>query len=92
MNITDHFMTKITCCSLNALSDNCRTKMTYMKRFRYIGSTIIDHDRLRLLCFITAKQLIFIHFIHEISQKSITDRHIDKSGHLSHNLLKSITL
>ena len=45
MNITDHFVSFKTSNPFYAFADNCRTQMSYMKRFRNIRSAVIYHDR-----------------------------------------------
>ena len=50
MNITDYFMTYETANSLNTLANDCRTKMSYMKRFCNIWSAVVDDDCFRLFC------------------------------------------
>jgi len=88
MNITNHLMTKIACCSLDTLTDHGRTEMPDMKRLCDISSAIIDHDRLRLVCFVAAKQLVLVHMVDKICEKCIADCHIDKARHLCHNFLE----
>ena len=63
MNITDHFMSYKATDSLNTFSDDCRTKVSYMKRFCNVWSTVVDDDRLRLFCCRYGKFLVCCHFL-----------------------------
>ena len=62
MHIADHIVTHEFTDTLYTLTDDRRTKMTDMQRFRNIGSTIVHDDRLRILGLVAAESsLIFLH-------------------------------
>ena len=80
MNITNHLMSYETADSLNTFTNNCRTEMTYMKRFGNVRSAVIDYDGLRLFGCVCAKLLILLHLLQIICKKLFADFQIDKSG------------
>ena len=91
MDISYYLMSKKTCCSFNTFTYYGRTKMTYMKRFCYIGSAVINNYCLWLICLITSECLAFIHLIDIICKKFITYYHIDKSRWLCSYFFKCTT-
>ena len=64
MHIADHVITQETAHSLDALTDDRRTEMSYMKRFCHIGSAVVHDDGLTSLHFFHAKLVLSLHAIH----------------------------
>ena len=80
MHIADHRMSHKTSDALDALADDRRAQMSDMKRLRHVRSTVIDHDRLRLLCLLTAvSSLVRLHLCHIIRQICLIQLEIQKS-------------
>ena len=79
MYITDYFVSYKTADSFNTLSDNCRTKMSYVKRFRNVRSAIINYDCLWLFRCLYRIFRICSHFFHIICKKLFFHSEIDKS-------------
>ena len=79
MYITDHLMSYKTSDTLDALTDDRRTEMSYMKRLGNVWSAIIDNDRLRILGSLNRKLLILCHLIHIFSNKFRFNIQVDKS-------------
>mgnify|MGYP002535734313 CR=1 FL=1 len=79
MYITDHFVSDKTSDTLDTLTNDRRTKMTYMKWFCNIRSAVVDNDRLRFLSCFYRIFLICCHFLQVISKKFFFNLQIDKS-------------
>ena len=63
MNVTDHLMTGISCNSLDALPDNSRAQMPYMKGLCHIGSAIINDDLLGMFRCVQSEFVAGCHLI-----------------------------
>ena len=67
MHIADHIVAKETSHALYALTDNCRTQMSYMKRFCHIGTAKVYDNGLFLFRFSQTQLLICCHTVHIVS-------------------------
>ena len=86
--ITDYLMSCIPKYSFYCLTDNRRSHMPHMKRFCNIGSAVVHHNRLRVLCRLQAELRFLLHLTYVIRKKLRSDGKVDKSGGNSLRLRK----
>lgn len=80
MHITNHFVSHELCDTLNALSDYCRTKVSYMKRLCDVWSAVIHYYSEWLFGLLQAvSALVILHIVHIFCQKSGIHFDIKKS-------------
>ena len=79
MHIADHLVSYKTSDTLDALADDRRTEMSYVKGFGNVWSAVVDDDRLRVLGSFNGKLLIFCHLIHIFRNEFRLHIQVDKS-------------
>ena len=80
MHITNHIVSHELCDTLNALSDYCRTKVSYMKRLCHVWSAVIHYYSEWLFGLLQAvSALVILHIVHIFCQKSGIHFDIKKS-------------
>ncbi len=88
MHIAYALISRITADSLDALSDDGRTQMSHMERFRHICPAVVNHNFLRFIGRFQPELRLFPHLFYLFQEKGSGDFQVQETGSHRGGLLK----
>ena len=79
MYVTDHLVSYISADTFDTLSNDRGTKMSYVERFCYVRSAVVDDDGLWCLCSLDRVFRVCFHFLKIVCKEFLSDSEVDET-------------